>query len=161
MECNKIGLGSFTARIKCAKLFASGLITQSSWRSNDPQTEPKPRKQLNLTPKTCAKQVCATETVDWGHGLGAKEKAPCCAFLGLAQICGYPILRLGLKKPRTIRMIYTFIVAHSSQKLAQLKKLRTVSTFAHSEEQARKNFPGMPLVLQARTHAHRMQGGAA
>lgn len=58
-------------------------------------------------------------------------------------------------------MVYTFIVAHSSQKLAQLKKLRTVSTFAHTEEQARKNFPGMPLVLQARTHAHRAQGGAA
>lgn len=57
-------------------------------------------------------------------------------------------------------MVYTFIVAHSSQKLAQLKKLRTVSTFAHTEEQARKNFPGMPLVLQARTHARR-EGGVA
>lgn len=162
MECNKIGLGGFTARIKCARLFAAGLDNQLSWRIRHPQaSKPKGRqKQTSCVKPSTLLLGQSTRTVDWGHGSGAKENAPISGLTFWARVLRLPDPPFPNQKEMAT-MVYTFIVAHSSQKLAQLKKLRTVSTFAHTEEQARKNFPGMPLVLQARTHAHRAQGGAA
>ncbi|WP_417441916.1 hypothetical protein [Idiomarina sp.] len=48
-------------------------------------------------------------------------------------------------------MIYTFIIAQPRQKIAQLKRVRTVSAFGRTEAEARRAFKGLPLVLKSRT----------
>ena len=49
-------------------------------------------------------------------------------------------------------MIYTFLIPHSRAcRLADLRRIRTVSTTAHTEAQARANLPGLPLVFLSRT----------
>lgn len=160
MDSNKIGAGGFTTLTKCARLFAVGLDTQlTSWRIRHPQAlNHKGHERLHaLNPVPY--WAIQHEPLTGGMGREPKKTPP--SVHSLVVHCLAATRSAISKHKEMATMVYTFIVAHSSQKLAQLKKLRTVSTFAHSEEQARKNFPGMPLVLQARTHAHRMQGGAA
>ncbi|WP_349922610.1 host cell division inhibitor Icd-like protein [Aeromonas veronii] len=45
---------------------------------------------------------------------------------------------------------YTFLIAQRSCRLATLRRLRTVSTIAHSEAEARAHLPGLPLVFLSR-----------
>jgi len=132
MECNKIGLGGFTARIKCARLFAAGLYNQPSWWIRHPRTL-KPKGRQNQT--SCVKPSTlllghSTRTVDWGHGSGAKENAPNSGLTFWARVLRLPDPPFPNQKEME-RMIYTFIVAHSSQKLAQLKKLRSFNLCSH------------------------------
>ncbi|WP_181382133.1 host cell division inhibitor Icd-like protein [Shewanella sp. BC20] len=54
-------------------------------------------------------------------------------------------------------MLYTFLIAYRDQKLAQLARIRTVSTIANTEQAARNQLNGMPLVFVCRTPA---KGGA-
>ncbi len=49
-------------------------------------------------------------------------------------------------------MIYTFLIPHSRTcRLADLRRIRTVSTTAHTEAQARIALAGLPLVFLSRT----------
>ena len=48
-------------------------------------------------------------------------------------------------------MIYTFLIQHSRTcRLADLRRIRTVSTTAHTEAQARAALAGLPLVFVSR-----------
>ncbi|RBP73455.1 hypothetical protein DET47_12913 [Shewanella putrefaciens] len=51
-------------------------------------------------------------------------------------------------------MLYTFLIAYRDQKLAQLARIRTVSTIANTEQAARNQLNGMPLVFVCRTPAN-------
>lgn len=49
-------------------------------------------------------------------------------------------------------MIYTFLIQHSRAcRLADLRRIRTISAFANSEAQARSALAGLPLVFLSRT----------
>ncbi len=50
-------------------------------------------------------------------------------------------------------MIYTFLITGGYQKLSDLKRIRTISTFAQSEQEARHTLLGLPLVFVCRTPA--------
>ncbi len=65
---------------------------------------------------------------------------------------------------KVLSMLYTFLIAYRDQKLAQLARIRTVSAIANTEQAAREQLNGMPLVFVCRTPAHDVQhqvGGAA
>jgi hypothetical protein len=46
--------------------------------------------------------------------------------------------------------IFTFLIASSACRLADLRRIRTVSTTAHTEAQARAALAGLPLVFVSR-----------
>lgn len=52
-------------------------------------------------------------------------------------------------------MIFTFLIASSACRLADLRRIRTVSTTAHTEAEARAHLPGLPLVFLSRTPSGR------
>ncbi|WP_217541035.1 ash family protein [Vibrio metschnikovii] len=51
----------------------------------------------------------------------------------------------------TTAMIYTFAIAGGSRLLSDFKRIRTVSAFAKSEQEARHALLGLPLVFVCRT----------
>lgn len=51
----------------------------------------------------------------------------------------------------TTAMIYTFAIAGGSRLLSDFKRIRTVSAFAKSEQEARHALSGLPLVFVCRT----------
>ncbi|MEA9426155.1 host cell division inhibitor Icd-like protein [Aeromonas caviae] len=53
-------------------------------------------------------------------------------------------------------MTFTFLIQRSRAcRLADMRRIRTVSTTAHTEAQARANLPGLPLVFLSRTPSGR------
>ncbi|EKP0307049.1 hypothetical protein JGK42_000835 [Aeromonas veronii] len=49
-------------------------------------------------------------------------------------------------------MIYTFLIQHSRAcRLADLRRIRTISAVANNEAQARSALAGLPLVFLSRT----------
>ena len=48
-------------------------------------------------------------------------------------------------------MIFTFLIASSACRLADLRRIRTITAVADTEAQARANLPGLPLVFLSRT----------
>lgn len=53
-------------------------------------------------------------------------------------------------------MIYTFLIPHSRAcRLADLRRIRTVSALADNEAQARAALAGLPLVFLSRTPSGR------
>ena len=47
--------------------------------------------------------------------------------------------------------IFTFLLAAHGCRVAELPRIRTVSTTAHTEDEARAHLPGLPLVFLSRT----------
>lgn len=48
--------------------------------------------------------------------------------------------------------IFTFLILRSSAcRLAELRRVRTISVIANTERQARANLPGLSLVFMSRT----------
>lgn len=53
-------------------------------------------------------------------------------------------------------MIYTFLILRSRTcRLAELRRIRTISTFAQNEAQARAALVGLPLVFMSRTPSNK------
>ena len=48
-------------------------------------------------------------------------------------------------------MTFTFLIAPSACRLADLRRIRTITAVADTEAQARANLPGLPLVFLSRT----------
>lgn len=117
------------------------------WRIKHPQAVTKPRTIRTSSPISGTLPGIYPVLGAW---VGSQRKRPHCAFLGLALLCGYPI-RLGLLKPRTIPMIYTFLIQRSRAcRLADMRRIRTISTVADTEAQARAALAGLPLVFVSR-----------
>ncbi|MEL3928623.1 host cell division inhibitor Icd-like protein [Aeromonas enteropelogenes] len=115
------------------------------WRIRHPQAMTKPRTICTISPIFGLMPEIYPFLGAW---VGSQRKRPHCAFLGLALSCGYPI-RLGLPKPRTVIMIFTFLIA-THGRVSDLHRIRTISAVADTEAQARANLPGLPLVFVAR-----------
>ena len=119
---------------------------QRGWRIKHPQAVTKPRTIRIYSSITGTLPVIRSYLGAW---VGSQRKRPHCAFLGLALLCGYPI-RLGLSKPRIHTMIFTFLIASSACRLADLRRIRTVTAVADTEAQARAALAGLPLVFVSR-----------
>ncbi|HHO0757288.1 TPA: hypothetical protein ACRTNY_000203 [Aeromonas hydrophila] len=117
------------------------------WRIKHPQAVTKPRTIRTSSPVSGSLPGIYSVLGAW---VGSQRKRPHCAFLGLALLCGYPI-RLGLSKPRIHTMIFTFLIASSACRLADLRRIRIVSALADNEAQARAALAGLPLVFLSRT----------
>ncbi len=66
--------------------------------------------------------------------------------------CRTPICSMADSLNREIMaMVYTFLIAPSVCRLADLHRIRTISAFANSEAQARSALAGLPLVFLSRT----------
>lgn len=117
------------------------------WRIKHPQAVTKPRTIRTSSPVSGSLPGIYPVLGAW---VGSQRKRPHCAFLGLALSCGYPI-RLGLSKPRIHTMIFTFLIASSACRLADLRRIRTVTAVADTEAQARIALAGLPLVFLSRT----------
>ena len=48
-------------------------------------------------------------------------------------------------------MTFTFLIAPSACRLADLRRIRTISAFGQNEAQARSALAGLPLVFLSRT----------
>ena len=90
--------------------------------------------------------ICMHNAVYGGMGREPKKTPPPLCLVLEAMLCGYPI-HLGLFKSRIIQMLYTFLIATRNQTLSTLSRIRTVSATADSEEQARSQLNGLPLVF--------------
>lgn len=55
--------------------------------------------------------------------------------------------------PLAVSKIYTFLIASRSCRLVALHRIRTVSTVARTEAEARAHLAGLPLVFLARRPA--------
>lgn len=117
------------------------------WRIKHPQAATKPRTICTLSPIIGNLPVVYPFLGAW---VGSQRKRPHCAFLGLALLCGYPI-RLGLLKPGIFVMIFTFLIASSACRLADMRRIRTISAVADTESEARARLAGLPLVFLSRT----------
>ncbi|MBE4020777.1 hypothetical protein HJ130_18110 [Vibrio parahaemolyticus] len=60
----------------------------------------------------------------------------------------------------TTAMIYTFIVAGGVRALFDFKRIRTISTYAQSEQKARHALLGLPLVFVSRTPSNAQEVAA-
>ena len=131
---------------------AGGLDThQQGWRTRHPiATTYKGQSAPN--PPFLA--TCRGSIRIWGHGSGAKENAPTAPLSFVALSCGYPI-RLGLSKPRIHTVTFTFLIAPSACRLADLRRIRTITAVADTEAQARIALAGLPLVFLSRTPSGR------
>ena len=117
------------------------------WRIRHPQAVTKPRTIRTSSPVSGSLPGIYPVLGAW---VGSQRKRPHCAFLGLALSCGYPI-RLGLSKPRIHTVTFTFLIAPSACRLADLRRIRIVSALADTEAQARIALAGLPLVFLSRT----------
>ena len=55
-------------------------------------------------------------------------------------------------------MIYTFLISQRACRLADLRRIRTVTAVADTEAQARAALAGLPLVFLSRTPVARQLG---
>lgn len=86
-----------------------------------------------------------------GAWVGSQRKRPHCAFVaerGLAATRStIALISYGIPF-----MIYTFLIQHSRTcRLAELRRIRTISAIADTEQQARSTLAGLPLVCLSRT----------
>lgn len=50
-------------------------------------------------------------------------------------------------------MIFTFLIAAQGRKVAELSRIRTISTYGRNEAEARAHLAGLPLVFLSRRPA--------
>ncbi|WP_320152169.1 hypothetical protein [uncultured Tolumonas sp.] len=136
-----------------ATLKAFGLNTRTGWRIQHPTAAKTDGK---FVPSSQSNRLMRLQRYIWGHGSGAKENAPTVPFRWSALLCGYPI-RHWFSTNGTLNMIYTFLIAATRGRIADVQRIRTISAVANTETEARARLTGLPLIFMSRTPA---QGGA-
>ncbi len=136
-----------------ATLKAFPLVTGTGWRISHPQAVKTEGKFVSHSPITGAMPVISKYLGAW---VGSLRKRPHCAFLLSALTCGYPI-RLRSLRQKVLIMIYTFLIAATRGRIADVQRIRTISAVANTETEARARLTGLPLIFMSRTPA---QGGA-
>ena len=85
-----------------------------------------------------------------GAWVGSQRKRPHCA-VPLFRHC-FAATRSALFNEQGIsQMIFTFLIASSACRLADLRRIRTITAVADTEAQARIALAGLPLVFMSRT----------
>lgn len=149
----------YCIRMIChVRINALGLHTPAGWRTTHPQTERHVGKEADIhSLSKCP--LWRLSILILGHGSGAKENAPAeLAYVGSVLRLPDPPYVLITYGHLNI-MIYTFLIAASRGRIADISRVRTISAFAKSEQEARARLSGLPLVFMSRTPA--ITGGAS
>lgn len=119
-----------------------------SWRIKHPQAESHD-ENLPSFPETSA--TAPEVYLVSGHGSGAKEKAPAAPFF-VGRCFAATRSAIVSNTMEITLMIYTFLISRADVgRLADLRRIRTISAVADTEQQARSRLAGLPLVFVSRT----------
>lgn len=117
------------------------------WRIRHPQAATTQRQSALISRDFGHR---AGDLSSFGAWVGSQRKRPGCA-LSVGR-CLAATRSASVKITEALPMIYTFLIQHSRTcRLADLRRIRTVSTTAHTEAQARAALAGLPLVFLSRT----------
>lgn len=148
----------YCIRMIChVRMILAGLTTQLGWRINHLQPERHVGKEADIhSLSKCP--LWRLSILILGHGSGAKENAPAeLAYVGSGLRLPDPPYVLITYGNLNI-MIYTFLIAASRGRIADISRVRTISAFAKTEQEARTRLSGLPLIFMSRTP---VQGSAA
>ncbi|MFQ1647698.1 hypothetical protein ACK4A2_01280 [Aeromonas veronii] len=121
------------------------------WRIKHPQAETEQRTIRTSSPISGTLPGIYPILGAW---VGSQRKRPHCA-VPLFRHC-FAATRSALFNEQGIpQMIFTFMIASSACRLADLRRIRTISTVADTEAQARIALAGLPLVFLSRTPSGR------
>ena len=117
------------------------------WRIRHPQAETEQRTIRTSSPISGTLPGIYPILGAW---VGSQRKRPHCA-VPLFRHC-LAATRSALFNEQGIpQMIFTFLIASSACRLADLRRIRIVSAVADNEAQARAALAGLPLVFLSRT----------
>ena len=117
------------------------------WRIKHPQAETEQRTIRTSSPISGTLPGIYPILGAW---VGSQRKRPHCA-VPLFRHC-FAATRSALFNEQGIpQMIFTFLIASSACRLADLRRIRTVTAVADNEAQARAALAGLPLVFLSRT----------
>lgn len=117
------------------------------WRIKHPQAETEQRTIRTSSPISGTLPGIYPILGAW---VGSQRKRPHCA-VPLFRHC-FAATRSALFNEQGIpQMIFTFLIAPSACRLADLRRIRIVSAVADNEAQARAAMAGLPLVFLSRT----------
>ena len=152
MEWKKFQPADFTDAVNCARLIAVELTTQRlSRRINHPQAVTHRGHRRPNFPKVSYLADCFSIPAVFG-GMGREpKKTPPSVPSSVGHWFAATRSAFSEITEKVFNMIYTFIIAQPWQKIAQLKRVRTVSAYGRTEAEARRAFKGLPLVLKSRT----------
>ena len=122
------------------------------WRIKHPQAETEQRTIRTSSPISGTLPGIYPILGAW---VGSQRKRPHCA-VPLFRHC-FAATRSALFNEQGIpQMIFTFLIQHSRTcRLADLRRIRTVTAVADTEAQARAALAGLPLVFLSRTPSGR------
>ncbi len=152
MEWKKFQPADFTDAVNCARLILAGIDNQRlSRRIRHPQALTHVgHRRPNFPTVSRPADVFSKHAVFGGMGREPKKTPPSVpSYVGHCLAATRSALSKHVDK--VFNMIYTFIIAQPWQKIAQLKRVRTVSAYGRTEAEARRAFKGLPLVLKSRT----------
>lgn len=117
------------------------------WRIKHPQAVTHVGKSVSLSPISGTLPGIYPVLGAW---VGSQRKRPHCACL--REHC-FAATRSALRQLHVgiTQMIFTFLIAPSACRLADLRRIRIVSAVADNEAQARAAMAGLPLVFLSRT----------
>ena len=117
------------------------------WRIKHPQAVTHVGKSVSLSPISGSLPGIYPVLGAW---VGSQRKRPHCACL--REHC-FAATRSALRQLHVgiTQMIFTFLIASSACRLADLRRIRIVSAVADNEAQARAALAGLPLVFLSRT----------
>ncbi len=121
------------------------------WRIKHPQAVTHVGKSVSLSPISGSLPGIYPVLGAW---VGSQRKRPHCACL--REHC-FAATRSALRQLHVgiTQMIFTFLIASSACRLADLRRIRIVSAVADTEAQARAALAGLPLVFLSRTPSGR------
>lgn len=127
---------------------------QPDWRIRQPQVVTQIGQLEPFSPiRALVAGIFRSKRCIRGHGSGAKENAPAVpSYLG--HCLAATRSALSKQTDRALTMLYTFIIAYPCAKKAQLQQLRrvrTISAIANTEQEARAQLSGLPLVFVRQT----------
>lgn len=117
------------------------------WRIKHPQAVTHVGKSVSLSPISGTLLGIYPVLGAW---VGSQRKRPHCACL--REHC-FAATRSALRQLHVgiTQMIFTFLIAPSACRLADLRRIRTITAVADTEAQARIALAGLPLVFMSRT----------
>ena len=123
------------------------------WRIKHPQAVTHVGKSVSLSPISGTLPGIYPILGAW---VGSQRKRPHCACL--REHC-FAATRSALRQLHVgiTQMIFTFLIASSACRLADLRRIRTITAVADTEAQARIALAGLPLVFMSRTPTGRAQ----
>ncbi len=129
-----------------------GVATLSKWqqgrRIKHPQAVMTNGQSVSHPPITGTLPVIRSYLGAW---IGSQRKRPHCAFPLVGTALRLPGPPLAKNDQWTLQMIYTFLITANRGRIADIQRIRTISAFARSEQEARQRLAGLPLIFMSRS----------